>query len=172
MLTSDITRSPTVSGDFSDLKVSFSSTSFLVCITDFSACLSPSVCRLPSSPSVYWPLLSACLLIRLPRCPSCPSCLVRPNLVLRVFFFYLSPTRTCFPLGINQFTSLLLQSPAPMWMWMRLRTHAGVRPFLINPSHLAQHPHEWRRVKPVPVKLAVYSPQPSPAQARTRRSHV
>lgn len=48
------TPSPTVSGDFSNLKVSFSSTSGLVGITDFSACLSP-IC-LPAA------FLTLCLL--------------------------------------------------------------------------------------------------------------
>lgn len=67
MLIQLCTRSPQYLHISQTLKLLFSSACSLVCITGFSACLSPSVCSLPPSLSVYWPLLSVCLLICLPR---------------------------------------------------------------------------------------------------------
>lgn len=82
----------------------------------------------------------------------CPSFLARPNLALCVSARF-SSARTRFLLRISQFTSLPLQSTSRLCLCV----HAGTRPFLINLFHLAQHPHEWRRAKLVPVKPAVYS---------------
>lgn len=126
-------------------------------MTDLSACLSPSVCLPPSlapsfPPSLCFLTFASCLSPHLSP-TFVPSFLARPSLVLCISArFFLKPALVFRSGSANLQVSRYNRRGACVGACTRARLL-----FLINLFHLAQHPHEWRRAKLVPVKPAIYS---------------